>query len=135
MATLSGLGFSVRAELNKCLCNSAKKKICAGLPQFHGQIGLHGRVLALGLRTKEGSLGEHQQVSSLRNTNLANPQEKVPKTFQGNHQRQGCIVVRALGLIGSHLHCEGFAGIHQLRYSSQLCEVPHGMTDCRPFGQ
>lgn len=87
MATLSGLGFSVRAESNKCLCNSAKKKkkICAGLPQFHGHLGLHGRVLALRLRTKEGSLEEHQQVSSLRNSNLANLQEKVPKTFQGNH--------------------------------------------------
>ena len=93
---------------------------------------LHGRVLALGSRTKEGSLEEHQQVFSLRNTNLANLQEKVPKT---NYQRQGCIVVHALGLIGSHLHCEGFAGILQLRHSSQLCAVPHGMTDCRPFGQ
>ena len=29
-AALSDLGFSGRGELNKYLCNSAKKKICTG---------------------------------------------------------------------------------------------------------
>ena len=81
-----------RAELNKCSCNSAIT-ICAGWPQFHGHLGLHRRVHALGLGTKEGSVGEHQLVSSLRNTNWANLQEKVLKNRKGNYQRLGCIVV------------------------------------------
>ena len=54
---------------------------------------------------------------------------------KANFLRLGCFVVHALGLIGSHLYCEGVAGIHELRHSSQLCAAPHGMTDCIPFGQ
>ena len=59
----------------------------------------------------------------------------MQKNRKGNYQSLGCIVVHAFGLIGSHLYCEGVAGIHELRHSSQLCAVPHGMTDCIPFKQ
>ena len=53
-ATLSGLGFSGRAELNKCLCNSATKKNLCRLTAVSWAFSVTWKGPCSGIKDKRG---------------------------------------------------------------------------------